>query len=170
MHGPVTDNFDWQLPKVDDDEGAWGDVVNAAFAAIDADVQAVKDTADAALPKAGGELTGRVDVKTATIAASHEGAFSGAEILDLTAANYFTGTLNGASSFVFSGVPSGDFATGFILRITNGGAYVITWPASVDWPSGVAPELTESGVDILVFLTDDDGVTWRGMVSGKDIR
>lgn len=169
MPGPVTDNFGWQLPEVDGDEGTWGDVLNAALAEVDEDLQAVSDVADAALPKAGGTMTGRVDVKTSTIALA-AGAFSGAEVLDLSAANYFVGELTGAASFVFSSVPAGDFATGFILRITNGGAYAITWPASVKWPGGVAPELTESGVDILVFLTDDDGTTWRGMVSGKDIR
>jgi hypothetical protein len=57
-----------------------------------------------------------------------------------------------------------------VLELTNGGAFAITWPGSVDWPGGVAPTLTASGKDQLVFTTRDAGTTWLGFVAGKDIK
>lgn len=170
MPGPVTDNFQWQLPEVDGDEGTWGDVLNAVLAAVDSDLQTVEDTADAALSLGGGQMSGRVDVLTSTIAATHEGSVTGVKTLDIAVSNYHTAIVTGITTFIFGNVPSGNFASGFVLRLTNAGAFGIVWPASVKWPGGVAPVLTISGVDILVFLTDDDGTTWRGVVSGKDIR
>lgn len=52
-----------------------------------------------------------------------------------------------------------------VLYTVSGGSYTITWPASVDWPSGTAPTLT-TGVDALVFVTADSGTTWYGFASG----
>lgn len=90
--------------------------------------------------------------------------------LDLTVANFFSATLDQACTFTFSNPPaSGDFGT-FVLELTNGGAFTITWPASVDWPNGSAPSLTVSGKDQLVFTTRDAGTTWFGFVAGQDIK
>jgi hypothetical protein len=90
--------------------------------------------------------------------------------LDLTVANFFSATLDQACTFTFSNPPaSGDFGT-FVLELTNGGAFAITWPASVDWPNGSAPTLTVSGKDQLVFTTRDAGTTWLGFVAGLDIK
>jgi hypothetical protein len=85
-------------------------------------------------------------------------------------ANFFSATLDQASTFTFSNPPaSGEFGT-FVLELTNGAAFAITWPASVDWPGGTAPTLTASGKDQLVFTTRDAGTTWFGFVAGKDIK
>ena len=90
--------------------------------------------------------------------------------LDLTVANFFSATLNQACTFTFSNPPaSGKFGC-FVLELTNGAAFNITWPASVDWPGGSAPSLTASGKDQLVFTTRDAGTTWFGFLAGKDIR
>jgi hypothetical protein len=56
------------------------------------------------------------------------------------------------------------------MEITNGAAFVITFPASVDWVGGTAPTLTASGVDQLVFTTRDGGTTYFGFVAGLDIK
>lgn len=89
---------------------------------------------------------------------------------DLTVANFFSATLDQASTFTFSNPPgSGDFG-GFVLELTDGGSDTITWPASVDWPGGSPPSLTASGVDQLVFTTRDGGTTWAGLVAGLDIK
>ena len=50
--------------------------------------------------------------------------------------------------------------------------YSQTWPAAVKWQAGSAPTLTqgETKVDVLVFITDDGGTTWRGAVSIFDSR
>ena len=93
-----------------------------------------------------------------------------AETLDLSVANFFSATQDEACTFTFSNPPgSGDFGA-FVLELTNGGAFTVTWPASVDWPGGTAPTLTASGVDQLVFTTRDGGTTYFGFVAGLDIK
>jgi len=90
--------------------------------------------------------------------------------IDLEDGNFFSATLDQACTFTFSNpAASGDFC-GFTLALTNGGAFVITYPASVDFVGGVAPTLTASGLDLLVFLTYDGGTTYLGLVAGLDIK
>jgi hypothetical protein len=85
-------------------------------------------------------------------------------------ANFFSATIDEACTFTFSNPPaSGDFGC-FILELTNGGAFTVTYPASVDFPGGTAPTLTASGVDQLVFTTRDGGTTYFGFVAGLDIK
>lgn len=90
--------------------------------------------------------------------------------IDFETGNFFSATLDQACTFTFSNpAASGDFC-GFSLALTNGGAFAITWPASVDWPGGVAPILTAAGLDLLVFVTYDGGTTYLGLVAGLDIK
>jgi hypothetical protein len=90
--------------------------------------------------------------------------------IDLTTGNFFSATLDQACTFTFSNpAASGDFC-GFTLALTNGGAFAITYPASVDFVGGTAPTLTASGLDLLVFLTYDGGTTYLGLVAGLDIK
>jgi hypothetical protein len=58
------------------------------------------------------------------------------------------------------------FCRTLTLIITNGGAYVINWPASVKWDGGLAPTFTASGVDIVTLITVDAGTTWYGSANG----
>lgn len=89
---------------------------------------------------------------------------------DLSTANFFSATLDQASTFTFSNpAGTGDFC-GFVLALTNGGAFTITWPASVNWPGGTPPTLTASGLDILVFVTYNAGTDWSGLVAGLDVK
>ena len=86
--------------------------------------------------------------------------------IDCSAGNYFTKTAPGALTWTFSNTP-GNRAYSFVLELTNGGLGAQTWPTSVKWPGGVAPELAASGVDLLGFIIDD-GATWRGVHLMKD--
>lgn len=95
---------------------------------------------------------------------------SGQTTLDLTAASYFVHTATANTTFVFNNPPASGQAQVFVLRLTNGGAFTITWPATVDWPGGIAPTLTASGVDILVFVTDNGGGIYHGQLARKDSR
>ena len=169
MADPTT-NYSWDLPTVGGASGTWGTQLNTVFQDIDDDLFAVSGTASAALPKAGGVMTGRVDVHSGTLKLVAKGTINGAQSLDLSAANYFTMTINGATTLSLSNVPSGTFATGIILRIVNGGSATITWPASFKWPSGTAPTLTSSGTDMLALITDDSGTTWRQVGKTLDVR
>lgn len=88
--------------------------------------------------------------------------------LDLTVANYFSMQVAGSCSIAFTNPPASPNAGGFILEMTNGGGFTLSWPAAVKWPGGTPPTFTTSGVDVLVFITDDGGTTWRGVQSMAD--
>ncbi len=87
----------------------------------------------------------------------------GTQDIDLTLGNVVTATVDtSANTFTFSNPPASGVSGSFTLYLTNGGSQTVNWPASVDWPAGVAPTLTSSGVDILVFSTTDGGTIWHG--------
>jgi hypothetical protein len=111
----------------------------------------------------------KLDVSGVTLSSSiQEGytALSGTTpSIDADVAGSFALTTSGDTTFTFSAVPSGR-TVGFILKITAGGAHTITWPASVDWAGGTAPDAPASGeTDVLVFYTVDGGTTWYGVLS-----
>jgi hypothetical protein len=115
-------------------------------------------------------LVTRATLKDYAIEGQAVGNTGATRTLDLNDANFFSATLDQACTFTFADPPaSGDFGA-FVLELTNGGAFAITWPAAVDWPGGVAPSLTASGKDQLVFTTRDAGTTWYGFVAGLDLK
>lgn len=88
--------------------------------------------------------------------------------INLESGNFFSATVDQICTFTFSNpVASGDFC-GFLLALTNGGAFAVTWPASVNWSGGAAPTLTAAGLDLLVFVTYDGGTNWNGMPASLD--
>ena len=90
--------------------------------------------------------------------------------IDLSLANYFTKTISSITTLTVSNIPASGVAASFILDLTNGGSFAITWWSGVKWASGTAPTLTASGRDTLGFFTYDGGTTWTGLVLGKDIK
>lgn len=59
---PTTVNFSWAYPTPGGDKDTWGAILNAAWDAADATVFSVSNVANAALPKAGGTLTGQLSL------------------------------------------------------------------------------------------------------------
>ena len=115
-------------------------------------------------------LVTRATLKDYAVEGSAIGNTGATRTIDMEVANFFSATLDQACTFTFSNPPaSGDFGA-FVLELTNGGAFAITYPASVDFPGGVAPTLTASGVDQLVFTTRDGGTTYFAFVAGLDIK
>jgi len=97
------------------------------------------------------------------------GSGSGSRTIDLSLGNYVSATVTGLTTWTFSNTLTSPAAMGFVIELTNGGSATQNWPSpSVKWPGGTAPTLTSSGVDILTFVTDDGGTTWRGVVSMLD--
>jgi hypothetical protein len=96
------------------------------------------------------------------------GSGSGSRTIDLSLGNFVTATVTGTTTWTFSNPVSSPNACGFVLELTNGGSATQNWPAAVRWPGGTAPTLTTSGVDILIFITDDGGTNWRGVASMLD--
>jgi len=90
-----------------------------------------------------------------------------ASAVDCSQGNYFIKTATGALTWTVSNVPTSK-AYSFILELTNGGTGTQTWFSGIKWPGGTAPTLVASGVDVLGFITDDGGTTWRGVQLMKD--
>ena len=87
--------------------------------------------------------------------------------IDLSTGNVFSDAPAANVTYVFSNPPASGTAYGFTLKVTPSGAYTITWPASVDWPGGIAPDAPASGeTDVFVFYTQDGGTTYYGVQSG----
>lgn len=163
---PTTTNFAWTTPVDGGSPGVWGGILNAAFAAADASLQLVKVTADAALPKAGGTLTGEVGVKTANAVVSSLGSVSGAVTLDLANADYFKVIRANAITFTFTGWPVSGLVEFVIVEIDcNGNIQGVNWPAAVKWDGGTAPTVQINGFQTYLFWSNDAGTT----IFGKQI-
>jgi hypothetical protein len=89
--------------------------------------------------------------------------------IDLATGNIFTKTITAATTLTISNTPAAGTVATFILDLTNGGAFAITW-WSVKWASATAPTLTAAGRDSLAFYTHDGGTTWTGLLLGKDLK
>jgi hypothetical protein len=79
--------------------------------------------------------------------------------IDCSAGNYFTKTINGASTFTVSNIPSSR-SYAFTLEVTHTSG-TITWFSGVEWPSSTAPTLTTGKTHLFMFVTDDGGTRWR---------
>ena len=129
-------------------------------------------TAAAALPKAGGTVTGLVNMSDQIVQrpvlkdyAETKVAMS-AHAVDLELGNVFTYTLSGAQTLTFTNPAASGSACSFTLILTNGGSATLTFPSSVDWAAATAPTLSSAGVDVLTFTSIDGGTIWYGIASG----
>ena len=87
--------------------------------------------------------------------------------VDVGARDTYTLTTSGNTTFTFAGAPSSGQVGTFSLIVTAGGTHTLTWPASVDWAGGTAPDAPASGEkDIYTFMTVDGGTTWYGFLAG----
>lgn len=181
----------YTLPEVGGSVDTWGSKLNQNWTDVDGDVtdnetaasaaqtdatQALSDaaaaqaTADAALPKAGGTMTGKVDVYTADLLFEALGAVSGTVDLDVSAYNYFQMNLTGTTTFTISNAtPTANHAIAIIIELTSAGEDV-TWPAGVKWAYGqTEPDLSSTGIDVITLITTD-GTNWTGAVAQPDVR
>ena len=146
------------------------------IATRDAILTSTTTTANAALPKAGGTLSGTIVAADQVISApvmkdyAETKAAMAAHDVDLTLGNVQTYTLSGNQTLTFSNPPASGSAGSFTLLVTNGASATLTWPTSVDWAGGTAPTLTASGIDILTFTTIDGGTIWYGFLAGADMK
>ena len=146
------------------------------IATRDAILTSTTTTANAALPKAGGTLSGTIVAADQIISApvmkdyAETKAAMAAHDVDLTLGNVQTYTLSGNQTLTFTNPPASGTAGSFTLLVTNGASATLTWPTSVDWAGGTAPTLTASGIDILTFTTIDGGTIWYGFLAGADMK
>ncbi len=152
------------------------------IATRDAVLTSTTTTANAALPKAGGTLSGAIVGADQIISAPVlkdvgetcvENLTSGStDTISLTDGNVHDVTLTANCTFTFSNPPADGTSGSFTLFLNQDGtgSRTATWPGSVKWAGGTAPTLTTtaSRTDILVFTTIDAGTIWYGAVSGQD--
>ena len=111
----------------------------------------------------------QLDTPTATGLKETRVAIPASDI-DLSAGNYFTRTISGATTLTVSNTASSGSVSAFVLDLTNGGSATVTFFSGVVFAGGVAPTLTASGRDVLAFFTHDGGTTWNGFVLGLDVK
>jgi len=146
--------------------GAWVELAKQS------DVTTTTNTSGAALPKAGGTMTGALQMSDQLVQRpvlkdyGETKVAMAAHAVDLTLGNVQTYTLSGVQTLTFTNPAASGTACSFTLIITNGGSAALTFPSSVDWPAATAPTLTASGVDVLTFTTCDGGTIWYGIASG----
>lgn len=179
MADPTT-NYGWDLPNVAGDAGAWGGLVNTILDDIDGLLFTADAVADAALPLAGGAMTGHVDSLSSHITGATVSGGSGTKTIDLAAANFYrvTTSLSGAVVFDITNIAgysadSTDFVAVIIQMKNAGVASSISYEVdgvseSILWQDGAAPTYTTSGDDVLVFFTYNGGTSWIGVHAVAD--
>ena len=109
-------------------------------------------SANSKLPLSGGVVSGQFAQNIVSLGLYGSG-------INTALGNYFTATLSGNSTVVFSGAPS-NVSYSFTYEV-NHQTGTITWPTAVSWPSATAPTLTTGKLHIFMFVTDDNGTNWR---------
>ena len=98
------------------------------------------------------------------------GSLSGTEVIDVSSASHFSGSLVGNTTFIFNGETATtgqvDSFTLYIFRQTSFNVS-ISWPSEVLWPGGQAPDVPAANeLDIYVFTTVNNGTSWYGFQAG----
>ena len=151
--------------------------INTLSSNAQAQITATVAVANAALPKAGGTMSGEINAADQLITrpvlkdygetSSAEGNVTGTVNIDMVYGNVVTATIvTGATTLNFINPPATGKAGTITLFLTNGGSQTVTWDPQIDWAGGTAPTLTAAGIDILTFITQDEGTTWYGFAAG----
>lgn len=161
----IASNVTWTLPNADGTNGQL----------LSTDGSGVLSWTSISLPAfPTGAIVGTTDTQTLTnktiTGLKETKTVSSSNNFDLSAGNYFTHTISGATSLTVSNIAASGSVSAFIVDLTNGASATITWWSGVKWAAGTAPTLTASGRDILGFFTHDGGTTWNGLVLAKDIK
>jgi hypothetical protein len=114
-----------------------------------------------------GNLATQPKLKFYNIEGSALGVTSGNVTISLADANFYSATSNANTTWTFANASPANTLSGVVLALSNGGADTQTW-TNVAWSGGVAPSLTASGLDILVFVSYDAGANWNGMPASLD--
>lgn len=123
-----------------------------AFSSSDYATAAQGSTADAALPKAGGTMTGSIRLDQDSLSAS-----GGTLTIDLNAANNFEITMSASTTFAFSNVSAGRGGNLIIKQNATGG-YSFTLPAACKTPvngASIVQATNPNEISILSYYVVD---------------
>ena len=98
-----------------------------------------------------------------------DGTGTNTSVIDLNIASYFKLSVSGPVNLTISqyGVEL-PVVSRFTLEIIDGGTNVTWWPGA-QWPDGVAPVLSTSGMDIIEFITLNGGASTIGYVKALNV-
>ena len=155
--------------------------INSLSSNAQTQITSTTTVASAALPKAGGTMSGETifadqlvtrptikdysETKTALTAAATVD-------IDLEDGNVFTLTADQNTTFTFSNPsPTGKSCAFTLIWTQDSSDRTIAWPASVDWAGGSAPDVTSGSgkIDVYTFFTLDAGTIWYGFQAGADM-
>ena len=135
----------------------------------------------AALPLAGGTMTGEINAADQLITRPEMKDYSETKValsaaatvdIDLTGGNVFTITPDQNTTFTFSNPsPTGKSCSFTLVWTQDSSDRTIAWPGTVDWAGGSAPDVTSGSgkIDIYTFFTLDAGTIWYGFQAGADM-
>jgi hypothetical protein len=135
----------------------------------------------AALPLAGGTMSGEIAAADQVISRPEIKDYSETKValsaaatvdIDLTAGNVFALTADQNTTFTFSDPsPTGKSCAFTLIWTQDASDRTITWPGTVDWAGGSAPDVTSGSakIDIYTFFTLDAGTIWYGFQAGADM-
>ena len=120
--------------------------------------------------KAGDTMSGPLIVKSVEGSVIALGSLTGTINIDLAVATTYTGTLTGNTTFTFSNAPTSGHDQIVLLKLTNGGAYAITFPSGTKFEAAALTPLTTSGKDLLGIWYDIEQTAYVVKVIFKDYR
>jgi hypothetical protein len=126
-----------------------------------------------AVTATGANIAGTANVTGVTstpVVHESSAALGAGSAINVSSAAVFSKTITAATTFTVTNVPASGKVASFILDLTNGGAFAVTWWAGMKWASGTSPSLTVSGRDVLGFFTYDGGTIWTGLLLGRDVK
>jgi len=134
-----------------------------ASKAVTSDGSLVTNFADGVVQRP--EMKDYSETKTALVAAA-------SIAIDMTYGNVFTITPDQNTTFTFTNPsPTGKSCAFTLIWTQDSSDRTISWPASVDWAGGSAPDVTSGSakIDIYTFFTLDAGTIWYGFQAGADM-
>jgi hypothetical protein len=130
---------------------------------------AVSTVVSTVLPKSNPVMTGRAQSDAYSYTVINLGSVSGTQTLNLAAASEWTATIAGSTTFAFTNTLAANTSEVVMLRLTNAGAFTITWPANTKFAAKTAPVFTSSGVDLVGVQYDTVSATYMVFVIGLNI-
>jgi len=134
---------------------------------LDITTLGTSEASKAVTADANGDVTLAAELKATSYNETYSALSGTTPSVDCEAGNVFALSTTGNTTFTFSNPPATGTAYGMLIKLTAGGTHTITWPTSVDWAGGTAPDAPASGeTDVLGFITHDGGTTWYGFLAG----